>query len=333
MKTRINNSYTPAFSGMIAKAKIKDLDLISGLFAKNKYISSKYFYDEAGSQLFKQITDLPEYYPTRCESEILEKYKNQIFSFLSDSEFDVIELGSGDGRKTKILLKEFLNKQSRFKYIPIDISGGSIRELEEKFRQELPGLKFSGIEGDYFNGLNYLCELSAKKRLILFLGSNIGNYTPIEAGLFLSKLHKSLNPGDFALIGFDLLKDEPVLKNAYSDAAGVTAKFNLNLLSRINREFDADFELSGFEHYAYYEPVSRTMKSYLLSKKEQIVNIAGIDQQIVFKYMEPIYTEDSRKFDLQEIIEITADAGFEMCRYFLDEKGYFCDALVKRIRN
>jgi len=307
------------------------IDVLAGLSAKHKHLSSKYFYDDKGSEIFKKITDLEEYYLTKAEYNVLDQNKHKIADRLrSVGPFNFVEFGSGDGRKTKILLKYFINSHLNFHYYPIDISKSSLEELVEKINIELPLVEVTGLVCDYFKGIAKLSKLNEKPNFVLFLGSNIGNFEAEEREKFMLSLWHSLSPGDMALIGFDLIKDEEKLLKAYKDSEGVTSAFNLNLLERINRELLGDIDVQKFSHYACYDPVNFVMKSYLLSQEEQTVELKRLNKTFRFEKMEPIFMENSHKFSFRMIKEIAEASNFELLESFTDDQGLFADVILRR---
>ena len=270
-------------------------DVLIGLSQPLKWLPSKYIYDARGSRLFKKIMELPEYYLTRTEIEILESKKKEIAKEIGDKEFNLIELGCGDGKKTKILLEQFLNNDQSLHFFPIDISEDSISEFIDCLRGQYPDLRSEGLVSDYFEGLYWLSAQNHRKNVVLFLGSNIGNFTPLKAGVFLSSLWQALNNDDLVLVGFDLRKNTDMMVKAYNDEKGITAAFNKNLLMRINRELKGNFELDQFEFYATYDVVEGAIQSYLISKIEQKVFIGELKWLFSLKAKEPIHTESSYK--------------------------------------
>ncbi len=308
-------------------------DVLSGLTTNPKCLLSKYFYDEKGDELFQKIMQLPEYYLTRCEFEILAQNTHKIIESLSlkrDS-FRLIELGAGDGLKSKILLKFLLDNNFDFKYQPVDISNNAIDKLQKDLSSSLPQLQIEGSVGDYFQVLKHTSQSSANRNVVLFLGSNIGNLLDERAADFLSLLSSSLNSGDKVLIGFDLKKDPGLILSAYNDKEGVTRSFNLNLLARINRELEADFDLSQFIHFPLYDPQSAVAKSYIVSLKNQIVNIHELNTAVHFEAMETIHTEVSQKYDLKMIDLLASGSGFEVQENFTDCKSYFSLSLWNKL--
>lgn len=304
-------------------------DTLLGLSANPKYLLSKHFYDDAGSAIFQDIMQMQGYYLTDCEEEIFSTHKQQISEeFCSGVQaFDLIELGSGDGLKTKILLQFLLGHSIPFQYIPIDISHQANIQLVKSLQQELPLLKVSAKTGDYFQEVKKLNGYSGLRKVILFLGSNIGNFTDQEINQFLGQLSKIMHKGDLLLIGFDLKKSPAVIMKAYNDPYGHTRRFNLNHLIRLNKELNADFNLDNFEHHTEYNPESGAVKSFLVSKTHQIINIADLEQRFHFTKWEPIFMELSRKFDDQSIQKLAKNHGYRIVKQFSDRQNYFVDSL------
>lgn len=302
-------------------------DVLAGLNAKDKYLDAKYFYDDNGDRIFQQIMACPEYYPTRCEMEVMQEQSAQISAQIASivDSFDVIELGAGDATKSVHLLQELLHIDHSFTYFPIDISANVIRQLEQSLPEQLPALQVHGLHGEYFEMLRMAQTLSSRPKVILCMGGNIGNFTPAETRKFCRQLRNYLQPGDLLLTGFDLKKHPQIILNAYNDAAGITRAFNLNLLHRINREMDADFDVSKFDHYPTYDPGTGACKSYLVSLEDQQVHVGG--EIISFKMHEAIYMEISQKYTLDETEKIAIQAGFDPVSYFTDQKGWFVDCL------
>jgi L-histidine N-alpha-methyltransferase len=303
-------------------------DVISGLSAPSKFLNPKYFYDAKGDELFRKIMHCPEYYLTRAETDILNAQATNILSRCMEyiPTFDIVELGSGDGSKTLILLQEALNAGCCDHFYPIDISEGMIGHFESILAAQLPDLQVTGLAGDYFEQLENLREMSGQPKLVLFLGATAGNMLPDEALSFFKKLRSFLNHGDLLLTGFDLKKDPQTILNAYNDANGLTKAFNLNLLLRINEELRADFIVDQFEHYPVYDPASGSCKSYLISQVKQQVRISN-DAIIDFEKYEPIYMEVSQKYNVSQIEELGASAGFEALDSFYDSQNRFTDVL------
>ncbi len=301
-------------------------ELRKGLSSDLKRISSMYFYDSKGSHLFSEITKLSDYYLSSCEQEILETYIEQISDMVAGKKFRLVELGAGDGRKTQILIKFFRKNGLDFEYIPIDISEASIQNLVEDVQSKFSDLKLTGLVGNY-NSVLELLRKDERMNFFLFLGSSIGNFSTKHSIHFLQKLRSLTLPQDIFLLGFDLAKTPVTLRKAYEDSEGITKQFNLNLLSRINQEFQANFNLNDFEHHAEYHPEEKCMKSWLLSTKEQDVTIKELNQVFHFHAWEPIHTENSQKYSLQDIERIAGESGFKVLKNFNDSKNYFVDSI------
>ncbi|MCW5960323.1 MAG: L-histidine N(alpha)-methyltransferase [Pyrinomonadaceae bacterium] len=306
-------------------------DIDTGLSADPKFLSSKYFYDDEGSRLFQEIMKLPEYYLTRSELEIFTNSTQEIFETIEggEREFDLIELGAGDGLKTSVLVSHFIERNAQFRYIPVDISAEALNFLTDKFHLKFPALEINPEQGDYFKTIETLSKRSQRKKVILFLGSNVGNFSEEQALDFFRKLRLVMNDHDFLLIGFDLHKNPKTILNAYDDSQGVTAKFNLNLLKRINRELGADFNIEEFSHYASYHPLERAARSFLISQKNQTVTIDAIGKTFEFKKWEPIYMEVSQKYGIGMIERLAAESGFYVGKNFFDENRFYTNSLWK----
>ncbi|MDP2042470.1 MAG: L-histidine N(alpha)-methyltransferase [Algoriphagus sp.] len=302
-------------------------DVIEGLRLDQKELSSKYFYDAEGDLLFQQIMASEDYYLTRCEEDIFRNKTSELTLAITNrgTLFDLIELGAGDGSKTLFLLKELIDQGEDFDFFPIDISKNILEILGQNLQESLPELSFHLTEGDYFEALREIVTASHKRKVVLFLGSNIGNMSPGESLEFCRHLSDLLSPGDLVIMGFDLRKNPATILRAYSDREGITSKFNLNLLRRINRELGGDFNLSQFEHYQSYDPISGACKSYLVSLSDQKVTIG--DQIILFKENEPIYMEVSQKFSPEEIDALAVNSGFSVIANWYDSKKWFVDAI------
>jgi len=304
-------------------------DVLAGLTAEPKYLSSKYFYDDEGSRLFQQIMALPEYYLTKCEDDIFRTQPDAIFRAFAngDNAFDVVELGAGDGTKTAVLIRHFLERGADISYAPIDISQVAVDALEGRFRKEFPDLRMKPLTGDYFEMLGSLKGAGGRRKVVFFLGSNIGNFSREGAVMFFRSLRGVMNENDLLFIGFDLKKDPHVIASAYDDAAGVTARFNLNLLTRINRELEADFDIESFTHYANYRPIDGSARSFLISRKEQTVRIGALGQSFEFARWEPIFMEISQKYSTEMIEDFARASGFAVKQNFFDTREYYCDSL------
>lgn len=303
-------------------------DVIEGLQSTPKHLSSKYFYDAVGDKLFQDLMNCDEYYPTNCELEIFTQQTAEICQAMmaNGDAFDLIELGAGDAMKSTFLLKYLLEQKADFSYLPIDISENVISYLNVTLPVTLPGLKVTGLNGDYFNMLEKAASISKRRKVVLFLGSNVGNMPVSEAEDFCKQLRNHLSLGDMLLIGIDLKKNPKTILAAYNDKEGITKRFNLNLLQRINRELDADFDVAKFEHYPTYDPETGACRSYLISLEDQQVKIRG-KETICFAKDEYIYMEISQKYNVIQANQMASGAGFKPLNIFFDSKKWFIDAI------
>jgi L-histidine Nalpha-methyltransferase len=308
-------------------------DVLKGLRSSPKYLFSKYFYDQKGDELFQKIMATDDYYLTNCEMEIFSKQTAAIAeSVLKDDPLlDVIEFGAGDATKSTFLLKELVKRNAISTYFPVDISKNIIDFLEKRLPEEIPQLNIHGLNGEYLQMLSQTNKFSTKRKLVLFLGANIGNFKFDEMPQFCKKLRGYLSENDMVLIGFDLKKDPRKILSAYDDKEGFTSLFNLNLLRRINHELNGDFNLKKFQHYATYDPENGACKSYLVSLIKQQVCIAG--EVINFEENETIFMEISQKYSMKQIDETAIACGFTPFAYFLDSKKYFVDVIWRVKRN
>ncbi len=306
-------------------------DVIAGLTASPKYLSSKYFYDDEGSRIFQRIMEMPEYYLTDCEMEIFKTQKQEVLkSFAYSGEpFHLIELGAGDGIKTAVLLEYFVSQGVLFEYLPVDISGEAVKHLTQMMKRRIPELTIHGKVGDYFEMMDLLNRYDHHQKILMFLGSNIGNFNAEEADSLLKKLYNVMQAGDLLFTGFDLQKDAEIILQAYNDPHGYTADFNLNLLRRINRELGADFDTENFKHHELYNPENGRAESFLISKVKQQVFFPEIDQTFTFEKGEQIYMEMSQKYSLQMIESMAENTGFEVVRNFIDSRQYYVNSLWK----
>jgi len=320
---------TTTIAGQVIENFAKEVD--QGLSAIQKYIPSKYFYDAEGDRLFEAIMDLPEYYLTRCEYEIFETYSSEISALVDPRRkgFNLIELGAGNGYKTKLLVKAFVEDNQQFHYLPVDISDNILETLQRNFNREFPQLTISPVHADYFNSLSQLRNRGKSQSLYLFLGSNIGNLSINKTVQFLKMIAGNCKPGDQLLTGIDLKKDPSVILSAYNDSRGVTRDFNLNLLLRINRELGGIFDIGKFQHTPTYDPETGMAKSFLMSLEDQDVFISFLDKSFHFRKWETIHTEVSKKYDLEDINMLAQQSGFRVRRLFYDKKHYFTSALFE----
>ncbi|KQS91911.1 L-histidine N(alpha)-methyltransferase [Chryseobacterium sp. Leaf394] len=301
-------------------------DVIEGLSAHPKKLSSKYFYDKNGDRLFQQIMAMPEYYLTQCELDIFKNKTEELVSAIGFSTpFDLIELGAGDAMKSSYLLEHLCTLDCDFSYMPIDISGNILSVLKENLSEKIPSLNIIPLEGDYFDMLDKATRLSDRRKVVLFLGGNIGNMPPEEALQFCMELRKRLTPGDLLITGFDLKKNPHTVLAAYNDETGITASFNLNLLKRMNRELDADFDLDKFKHYQTYDPVSGACRSFLVSLEAQKIHIGN--HMISFKENELIDMEISQKFSPEDIQNLAKESWFRIVNEIKDSKEWFVDSI------
>jgi L-histidine N-alpha-methyltransferase len=302
-------------------------DVLIGLSEVRKRLPTKYHYDDEGSRLFQKIMTLPEYYPTNHEFEILETERKEIAKLMEKHSFNLVELGAGDGVKTSILLQEFLEQEFEFQYVPIDISEGAMHGLVNSIQKKFPNLKTNGIVAEYFDGVKWLSRIGHQKNLVLFLGSNLGNFSATQSKIFLRTLWNTLDNDDFVLIGFDLKKDIDKMLDAYNDSQGVTAEFNLNMLRRINYELGGNFDLSKFRHYATYDVFSGAIESYLVSLEQQTVFIEELSETFDFMPWEPIHTEYSYKYLVSDVEKLARDTGYTIEKHLFDSKRYFMDSI------
>ena len=306
-------------------------DVYSGLKSKPKSLSSKYFYDEKGDALFQKIMACDDYYLTNADNEVFSQQTTDLSNALNinNEPFDVLELGAGDATKSTYLLKEWQNAGVDFTYYPIDISSSMIDYLNVEMPKRIPNLKVNGLAGEYLEQVREANRISKRRKVVLFLGSSIGNFELHEAHNFLRNLYEELNEEDIVLVGFDLKKNPHQILKAYNDSQGITRDFNLNLLTRINRELGADFEVSQFEHFPIYNPLTGACRSFLISQKQQDVTFPD-GTVIDFQPYEAIDMELSQKFSIEDIDTIAMRIGFQNLPYFFDAKGYYCNAIWKK---
>lgn len=299
-----------------------------GLSAKPKFLSSKYHYDDEGSRIFQEIMAMPEYYLTDCEMDIMQNRAVEIHKATGFSgHFNIIELGAGDGAKTKHLLKNLIENGADLTYVPIDISEEAINLLEASMKSALPDLKMNAQVGDYFEMMDKVEAEGDSPSLVMFLGSNIGNFKHKWAVDLMRHIFNHMRSGDALLVGFDLQKNPNLIRRAYFDPQGITARFNLNVLKRINKELGGNFNLDTFDYYSFYNPETGDVKSFVFSLVEQAVNIEAIGRSFHFSANEPIWMELSKKYSFEEIESLGNAAGFQLLQHFLDSKKYFSDSL------
>jgi len=318
----------------IAKGTFEE-EIYQGLTDFPKHLSSKYFYDQRGDKLFQDIMNLPEYYLTNAEHDIFNIHKHDISTLFTagNSSFKLIELGAGDGRKTKVLLEYLTKIKADFKFLPIDISQNVLNQLQESINRDLPSVHIEPIQGTYFDILHRINIENGTKKVILFLGSNIGNLTHMQAIDFLHHVGDFMNDDDLFFVGFDQKKDPQLILDAYNDSAGITAAFNKNILLRINKELDADFDLDQFKHWEVYNPESGTAKSYLVSKIKQSVTIKKMGLNVNFEAWETIHTEISQKYDAPVIASLAQKSGLQIVATYSDSKNQFKNYAFKKIKS
>ena len=297
-------------------------DVRHGMELPQKEIPPKYFYDARGSELFEQITTLPEYYPTRCERALLNRHAPDIAASANADE--LVELGSGTASKTRALLYAMAGRGRLRSYVPFDCSESVVRECVELLEELFPGIWLHGVVGDFESHLDKIPP--GRDRLIAFLGGTIGNLYPLERSMFLERVGR---PGDWLLLGTDLVKDVRLLEAAYNDEMGVTAEFNRNVLHAINRELEADFDPDAFEHVAFFDPENAWVEMRLRARSDQTVSIPGAGIEVEIAEGEEIRTEISAKFTPERIAEELDAAGFELHRFYTD--GLFGLTLARRL--
>ncbi len=312
-------------------------DILKGLSNPvQKSIPSKYLYDIKGSYLFEQITVQPEYYPTRTENSILEKYSTKILQDIP-KEIILIEMGSGSSKKTKHLFNSILKRQDKLYYFPIDISFNFLDSVVTDLETRNQNIMVKGIPNDYINGIkdcnNILFENNFKfdsfSRLIVFFGSSIGNFEIDEARDFLKAVRINMNDKDFLLVGFDMIKDELLIESAYNDRAGFTAQFNLNLLTRMNRELGCNFDLHEYMHYAFFNKKKDRVEMHLKSRSDQEIRISGSERIFQISQDETIHTESSYKYSEEKIQELVIRSGFSLEKIFSDNNNWFNLVMLK----
>jgi L-histidine N-alpha-methyltransferase len=304
-------------------------EVLAGLCSKPRRLSSVFFYDDTGSELFDEITRLPEYYLTRVEREILTTYADQIIDLVASDPVCLVDLGAGSGDKTQVILGRMRERGVDVRYAPVDVSAAALWSAEQSMQRVVPGLRVDPVHDEYIRGLSRVrASQSGRRLLVLWLGSSIGNFDDEPAIAMLRGLSEVCDPADVLLVGFDLLKDPQALVAAYADSRGVTAEFNYNLLRRINRELGADFDVAQFQHHATFSPSRSRMESYLISRKAQIVTVAG--QSFELDAWEPIHTEVSCKYSERRIGELLHSAGLGQIAMFSDGERRFADVACTR---
>jgi L-histidine N-alpha-methyltransferase len=292
-------------------------DVRKGLSAEPRRLSPKYFYDDAGSELFEQITDLPEYYPTRAERALLEETADELMGTMRPQQ--IVELGSGSSAKTRVLLGVQSAPEYLTEYVPFDVSRGIVEEAAAGLLADFPYLSIHGVIGDFGHHLEKI-PAATGKRLVLFLGGTIGNLDPTERTAFLSSVAELLGPEDRLLIGLDLVKDPATIEAAYNDSAGVTAAFNRNMLNVLNRGLSADFNPDAFQHHAFFNQDESRIEMHLVPKAPQMVSIRDLGMTITIDPSETIWTECSYKFTEESLRGMLADAGMQLDRFYTNDE-------------
>ena len=319
----IISSDNPVITGDFAE------DVMHGLTSNPKYLFPKYFYDSKGSELFEQITRLKEYYPTEIERSIIKSISRNLPT-LNSNISTIVEIGSGSSNKTQHIIEAYSQVNDNVYYVPLDISD-IIIESSKNLLKRFDNISIEGIISEYENGLQIASEVNDNPKLYLFLGSSIGNFTHEESIQFLNNLCSIMKEDDRLLIGFDRIKDRSVLHNAYDDTKGITAKFNKNILERINIELNADFDLGAFEHFVRFNEEKCRVEMHLVSNKLQTVNVADLNLQIHFQKDESIHTENSYKYSDKMINNLANESGFEIEENFADDLDYFSLCLFKTV--
>lgn len=302
-------------------------DVREGLTGRPKRLPARLFYDAAGSELFERITRLPEYYLTRTELAILERHAPEMIA-TAGAELTVIELGSGSGYKTRVLLREVLARQGAATYYPVDVSAAALEMAERALRAELPGLEVVPLQGRYRAALKGI-KARPERKLMLFLGSSIGNFDPPDSAALLRDLRAALSPEDALLLGTDLRKDPALLLPAYDDAQGVTALFNKNVLARINRELGGRFDPGTFRHVALWNTAASRVEMHLESQVDQVVRIEALELDVPFDRGERLHTESSYKYTRSLVEQMLAAGGFSLERAWRDGRGWFEVSLAR----
>jgi dimethylhistidine N-methyltransferase len=302
-------------------------EVLRGLSARPKMLPPKLFYDAVGSELFEQITELPEYYLTSTEQAIFERWAGEMVRAVGEAS-TIIELGAGTAKKTMLVLRAALEVRPAITFIPVDVSSSALEVACNRVRSELPQVTVHPLVLDFAQRTSALAQYSGRK-LVLYIGSSIGNLEPMAASALLRRLHSALAPGDSLLLGTDMRKPVEVLLPAYDDAAGITARFNLNVLARMNREFDADFDLDRFAHRAVWNERHSRIEMHLESRDHQLVHVKDLGFTVPFASGETIHTENSYKFTPAMIESIAANGDFHIEQSWSDERNWFTVSLLR----
>lgn len=323
-----NESYTNLVEANHLQSTEDINELLAGLHSAKKYISSRFFYDHKGSELFEQITRLPEYYPYTTEKQLLHNHTVGLLA--NEHHTDIIELGSGDCTKISIILDRIdPNLLHKYRYFPVDISDSALKKSKELLNRTYPKLTIKPIVANFMKHIELLPGTDGR-RLILFLGSTIGNLTSGQALEFLTKIRNLMRPGDFFIVGFDRVKDTLIIEKAYNDSQGVTATFNKNILNVVNQHLQSDFNVADFEHNAFFNPTELRIEMHLKAMKDLQINTPFTDHPIVIRKGETIHTENSHKFTEQQIIELAAKSGLHIENIMSDENQWFSIVIFKK---
>ena len=322
MTTTIPQIAAERISGRVASA------VEEGLASQPKRLPPWLFYDAAGSELFEQITELPEYYLTRTERAILATHADRMIAQAADGRrLRIAELGAGSASKTRLLLAAAARRQGVVVYEPLDVSMSALEVARERIEREIPGVEVAPRLVDYAHELDLEPSDAGERRLVLYIGSSIGNFEPEAAAMLLRRIHASLQPGDGLLLGVDLVKEDSILRAAYDDATGVTSAFNRNLLTRLNRELGAEFDAETFAHRAVWNAAESRMEMHLESRVAQSVRVAGLGLDVNFRAGERIHTENSYKYWPGQAEAMLGAAGFAPVESWMDAQGWFAVCL------
>lgn len=301
-----------------------------GLASPQKFLSSQWFYDDEGSRLFQEITRLPEYYLARTEHALLAERAGELVNLLAPEQaINLIELGSGDGTKVIALLRALYQAHPSSLFSPMDVSAQMLNELAKTVAAEVPGLLVSQTHGDYLS--MWPSNPRQQRQAVMLLGSNLGNFDAAGATAFLCQIRAQLRPGDALLLGVDFVKAPELILAAYNDTQGVTARFNLNLLRRLNRELGMDFDLTSFRHYPCYSPLDGTARSFLVSTRSQVITSTALGSSFAFAEGETIYTEQSQKYSRASLELLTTPAGFSIDTFITDSRDWYGLVLCRAV--
>ena len=304
-------------------------EVLKGLTSTPRRLPSTYLYDARGEELFRQIMQLPEYYLTRAEREIFQSDSAAILRSMGSTEVDIVELGAGDGSKTALLMKAAVDLQIRCRYIPIDIAQTALDALSQNIADMQLPVQVNPILGNYLEGLHTLHRSSHRAELVVFLGSNIGNFSQPDAINLLASVRSGMTEADRLLLGVDLRKDPRTVHAAYNDGRGLTAAFNVNLITRMNRELGCSAHEDDFAHYEAYDPILGEARSYLVSLRDQVLTFSNTTQNVALDQGSVILTEISKKYSLQEVDQLALQSGFVVDHVYTDTNHWFADVMLR----